>query len=151
MKLKAKIATTALALAIPMGVSVAIAAPANAAESCGSGYKQVKAYPITVIKEKGGHGTAIGGYVTLYYQSASGRACAIARPNKTWRGKVDYLGVEISQTYHGKVWKRDFRNNHVYAGPVSIPAKGKCVTLYAHLRKKKDSTQFSTYREHLHC
>jgi hypothetical protein len=147
MKITARIAATGLALAIPIGASVAVAAPANAAATCGSGYTKVKSYALHRTPINGGSTKPVGGSVTLYYKKSTGKACAIARSN--WPGKVNHLVVEITQSSNSKVDDRDFANNNTYAGPVIIPAKNKCVDIYAALSYR--SNHYHTFRQKQHC
>ncbi|MFD8275709.1 spore-associated protein [Streptomyces flaveolus] len=115
---RAKLAAAAL-VAVSVGGTTALAAPASAAASvtpgavCGSGYKTVNSAPI------GSRGT-----VYLTYNSANGKNCVVTIRN-TVGTAVDmsaYLYVPDTDQGDG-----DYGTYTSYAGPVYAYGKGHCV------------------------
>ncbi|GJF25692.1 MULTISPECIES: spore-associated protein [Streptomyces] len=115
---RAKLAAAAL-VAVSVGGTTALAAPASAAASvtpgtvCGSGYKTVNSAPI------GSRGT-----VYLTYNSANGKNCVVTIRN-TVGTAVDmsaYLYVPDTDQGDG-----DYGTFTSYAGPVYAYGKGHCV------------------------
>lgn len=102
-----KMASFAGALTLGAGLMVAAAAPASAAGCSGS---RLGNWPIT------------GGYIAVFYNSSTGMNCAMTYTNKP--GKKQYIRVDIWTTTASK---RDAGNYTTYAGPVSVPGKGKCI------------------------
>jgi hypothetical protein len=115
---RAKLAAAAL-VAVSVGGTTALAAPASAAASvtpgtvCGSGYKTVNSAPI------GSRGT-----VYLTYNSSNGKNCVVTIRN-TVGAAVDmsaYLYVPDTDQGDG-----DYGTYTSYAGPVYAYGKGHCV------------------------
>ncbi|MER7194408.1 spore-associated protein [Streptomyces flaveolus] len=115
---RAKLAAAAL-VAVSVGGTTALAAPASAAASvtpgtvCGSGYKTVNSAPI------GSRGT-----VYLTYNSSNGKNCVVTIRN-TVGSAVDmsaYLYVPDTDQGDG-----DYGTYTSYAGPVYAYGKGHCV------------------------
>ncbi|MFF9455671.1 MULTISPECIES: spore-associated protein [Streptomyces] len=115
---RAKLAAAAL-VAVSVGGTTALAAPASAAASvtpgtvCGSGYKTVNSAPI------GSRGT-----VYLTYNSTNGKNCVVTIRN-TVGTAVDmsaYLYVPDTDQGDG-----DYGTYTSYAGPVYAYGKGHCV------------------------
>jgi hypothetical protein len=115
---RAKLAAAAL-VAVSVGGTTALAAPASAAASvtpgtvCGSGYKTVNSAPI------GSRGT-----VYLTYNSINGKNCVVTIRN-TVGTAVDmsaYLYVPDTDQGDG-----DYGTYTSYAGPVYAYGKGHCV------------------------
>ncbi|GGQ91369.1 MULTISPECIES: spore-associated protein [Streptomyces] len=115
---RAKLAAAAL-VAVSVGGTTALAAPASAAASvtpgtvCGSGYKTVNSAPI------GSRGT-----VYLTYNSSNGKNCVVTIRN-TVGTAVDmsaYLYVPDTDQGDG-----DYGTYTSYAGPVYAYGKGHCV------------------------
>jgi hypothetical protein len=121
-------AVSVLALTMPavLGGLAVGAAPAGAsADSCGTGYGFLESYPI-----KGLDDGVTGGYVSVYYNGSTGKNCAIARPISAWSGKVSHIEVQLSADGHpGYVQDGRDQNYHYYAGPIYIPARGKCINV----------------------
>ncbi|MGJ6969015.1 hypothetical protein ACSDR0_44680, partial [Streptosporangium sp. G11] len=62
------------------------------------------------------------------YSGSTGKNCAIAKPISAWSGKVSHLQVQLSTNgYPGFVDDGMDKNHHYYAGPIYIPARGKCI------------------------
>jgi hypothetical protein len=108
----------------------ATATPASAAGECGSGYTQVDSYAI---------GSA--GTLELYYNSSSGKNCAIARDSSPGSGyKAVYIGLE------NKPWADvDDGTFTYYAGPVYVSARGQCIDV------RGDIGNTVTVKESVHC
>lgn len=128
----AAVGTTVAALA--GGLLMATAPTATAASSvCGSSYGLVGTYEMT----KNWGDPYVGGHLYIYYSSATGKNCAVARPIARWAGDVDNLFVEIQRS-QGWPYRDDdgalYRGSyHWYAGPVYTPARHQCIEATAHL------------------
>ena len=109
---------------------IGTAAPASAAGECGSGYTHVDSYAI---------GSA--GTLELYYNSGSGKNCAIARDSSPGNGyKAVYIGLA------DKPWAdTDTGNFTYYAGPVYVSAAGRCIDL------RGDIGSTVTVKQSVHC
>jgi len=135
MRLMTKIATGITAAAIAgAGVTLA-AAPANAATgSCGSGYHYLSGKNHVPVTYKG----KVAGHADLYYNSRTGKNCAIVRASTSG---VSHITVLLSRydsrnKYPEKTVTQGFNSNfHSYAGPVSIWARGRCISVVGSLRK----------------
>ncbi|MET7333530.1 hypothetical protein [Nonomuraea sp. NPDC005650] len=108
-KLLQRFACFATALALSGGLVAATSAPAFAAGCSGT---HLDNWSIR------------GGYIAVYYNSSTGRNCAMTFTNSP--GKVQYMMVSISTSGASD---RDAGNFTTYAGPVSVYAKGKCISL----------------------
>ncbi|MCF6474624.1 hypothetical protein FAF44_40535 [Nonomuraea sp. MG754425] len=64
-----------------------------------------------------------GGYIAVYYNSSTGRNCAMTYTNTP--GKKQYISVTISTSGDSD---HDSGSFTTYAGPVSVYAKGKCIS-----------------------
>ena len=108
----------------------ATATPASAAGECGSGYTRIDSYAI---------GSA--GTLELYYNSGSGKNCAIARDSSPSYGyKAVYIGLA------DKPWADvDSGNFTYYAGPVYVSASHQCIDV------RGDIGSTVTVKESVHC
>ncbi|MFC7647329.1 hypothetical protein ACFQX6_47540 [Streptosporangium lutulentum] len=96
------------------------AAPASAAGPCGSGYNLVGSYPIPASGAK-------TGTINVYYNSGSGKNCAIAKGTGSNYGKKNYKVVGISVSGAGRWTGYDSGLFSYYAGPVYVSARNKCI------------------------
>jgi hypothetical protein len=109
---------------------LATASPANAAGECGSGYSRIDSYPIGSV-----------GTLELYYNSSSGKNCAIARATTPSYGyKAAYIGIA------NKPWAGvDAKSYTYFAGPVYVSAAGKCIDVRGDIGSKV------AVKESVHC
>ncbi|MEO3891291.1 hypothetical protein [Nonomuraea sp. B5E05] len=103
------------ALALGAGLVAAASAPASAAVCSGT---HLDNWSIT------------GGYIAVYYNSSTGRNCAMTYTNNP--GKAQYIMVSISTSGASD---RDAGTYTTYAGPVSVYAKGKCISFQGQVGK----------------
>ncbi|NBE95807.1 spore-associated protein A [Nonomuraea sp. KC401] len=96
-------------LLLGAGLMVGTAAPATAAGCSGT---HLDNWSIT------------GGYIAVYYNSSTGKNCAMTYTNKP--GTKQYIRVDISASGGGS--QTDRGSYTTYAGPVSVSAKGKCIS-----------------------
>ena len=129
------------------GLAMAPAAHAGAYGCAGS---QIGAYSVTT---SGGtsYGTAY-----LYYDSSTGKNCAVAVKNSTGGyGTSDYISVNLEKctntspastcTLPGtRVHDDDGGNYLYYAGPVSISSPNNCIKLDAVIWKSNTFAQYSS-------
>ncbi|MFD8545859.1 spore-associated protein A [Streptomyces sp. NPDC059649] len=104
-------------LATMATATTATAAPTVTAAyngACGSGYRVVNSVPVT------GKGT-----VYLTYSAKTGKNCVVTVRNKP--GKPVYVYTYITATDGSSDWVYDSGQYTTYAGPVYLPAKGRCV------------------------
>ncbi|MFG2287479.1 spore-associated protein A [Streptomyces sp. NPDC048595] len=103
-------------LATMATATTASAAPTAAAYNgaCGSGYSVVNSVPVT------GKGT-----VYLTYSARTGKNCVVTVRNST--GSPVYMYTYLTATDGSSDWVYDSGNYTSYAGPVYLPAKGRCV------------------------
>ncbi|MGW1378883.1 spore-associated protein A [Streptomyces sp. NPDC002446] len=103
-------------LATMATATTASAAPAAAAYNgaCGSGYKVVNSVPVT------GKGT-----VYLTYSATTGKNCVVTVRNSP--GSPVYMYTYLTATDGSSDWVYDSGDYTSYAGPVYLPAKGRCV------------------------
>ncbi|GAA4579655.1 hypothetical protein GCM10023194_05830 [Planotetraspora phitsanulokensis] len=140
-------AVTGAAAALALSMTPAlIATPASAATaSCGSGYAFLDSYPI-----KGLDTNRTGGYVSLYYNSSTGKNCAIAKPISSWSGLVNHLDVQLTtNSYPGFVDDGLNANYHQWAGPIYIPARGECVDVGGYF--DYGGERFAGHAYQVHC
>lgn len=134
---------SALALA---GACAVAAAPAASAGSYGCAGNYVGQ---NAIKTSGG---AVWGYVDVYWNASTGKNCAVAVANsagyygtKTYKelflyecatDTAGYSGgcVPIAQQYQGDEF-------YDYAGPLSVPGTGHCISVIADLHSPDDSAE----------
>jgi hypothetical protein len=115
---RSKLAAAAL-VAVSVGGTTALAAPASAAASvtpgtvCGSGYKTVNSAPI------GSRGT-----VYLTYNSSNGNNCVVTIRNTVGTAVDMSAYVYVPDTDQGD---GDYGTYTSYAGPVYAYGKGHCV------------------------
>ncbi|MER7721802.1 spore-associated protein [Streptomyces flaveolus] len=115
---RAKLAAAAL-VAVSVGGTTALAAPASAAASvtpgavCGSGYKTVNSAPI------GSRGT-----VYLTYNSSNGKNCVVTIRNTVGAAVDMFAYLYVPDTGQGD---GDYGTYTSYAGPVYAYGKGHCV------------------------
>ncbi|KAB2346383.1 hypothetical protein [Actinomadura rudentiformis] len=125
------LATTTLGAAVALGGGLAIASPAEAAASCGPGYKQISKKPLKRGK------TVVGDMYVYGYKYAKGKyktkhwhwTCAIAKPRKAYKGKVSHIQVEMFRMNNvgsitGYVEDGRKRNYKSYAGPIRLKTYG---------------------------
>lgn len=121
------------ALSIGAGVAAVSALAAVPAEaqtisggSCGAGYYQQDAYPLGDSQ-----GATGAGVIFLYYNSSTGKNCAILRRD------ADFLvsdGMDISLDSSSGGTDVDGQRAYTqYAGPVYVSARGACVRISAHI------------------
>lgn len=120
MRIRSKIAAAA-SVAMVSSWLVATAAPAGAAGPCGSGYLRVGVYDIPKTGTK-------KGVLEVYYNSGSGKNCALSYGYGSTYGTATYKAVGISLPT-GDGWDDYEGNFKNYAGPVYVLAKGKCIDL----------------------
>ncbi|WP_329089483.1 MULTISPECIES: hypothetical protein [unclassified Streptosporangium] len=122
MRTRSKIATLAGAAVLVSTWLVSGATPASAAGPCGGGYNRVGVYPIPA-------GGARTGTLEVYYNSSSGKNCALAYGYGRYAGSKNRKQVAISLS--GKTSWADADNGLFvhYAGPVYVSARGKCISL----------------------
>ncbi|MGG7569928.1 spore-associated protein A [Streptomyces sirii] len=103
-------------LATMATATTASAAPTAAAynRACGSGYSVVNSVPVT------GKGT-----VYLTYSARTGKNCVVTVRNSP--GSPVYMYTYLTATDGSSDWVYDSGNYTSYAGPVYLPAKGRCV------------------------
>ncbi|MEU8837916.1 hypothetical protein AB0D97_02135 [Streptomyces roseus] len=144
------------ALAIGSGVAAVSALAAVPAEaqtisggSCGAGYYQQDAYPLGDSQ-----GATGAGVIFLYYNSSTGKNCAILRRD------VNFIvsdGMDISLDSSSGGSDVDGQRAYTqYAGPVYVSARGACVRITAHVTGVwKDSAYLAkTHSENtgwVHC
>lgn len=135
-------AVTAISAGLLAMPSTASAAPLG---SCGSGYSKVGSYPVTRSWE----GTA--GHIDVYYSGASGKNCAITRPVSSLAGKAGNIWVCLD-TNTARDCDGTTANYHYYAGPVYVPARGKCIDVRGGLnRRSGDNEPFNGGAQRVHC
>ncbi|WP_067480065.1 hypothetical protein [Actinomadura hibisca] len=124
-KLSAVLATGVLTASL----SAAMAGPALATGgTCGSGYNFLDSYPLDYYDK-------VGGTLSLHYNPANGKNCAISRVKAAWDGKASQVYVGLSD---GSKVVRDPQldsgvNYHYYAAPVYMYLKNQCVYLWGGL------------------
>ncbi|WP_327391312.1 hypothetical protein OG728_39585 (plasmid) [Streptomyces microflavus] len=127
---------TTRAAVIPAVMTVAAAAvltatapPAAATprtNACGGSYAFLKSYPIKALYWTGDAGKTKG-YIDIYYSSATGKNCAIARPSD---GVHLPRGIKVKIGKSGSGWAQTdgFQSNYTkYAGPVYVTARNTCI------------------------
>jgi hypothetical protein len=97
-------------LAMAAGVLVATGGAAQAASPCPG--KLLNNLQIT------------GGYISVYYNAATGRNCALTYTNHP--GVAQEIWVKIG-LWDSSTEYSDHGNYKYYAGPVSVAAAGKCI------------------------
>ncbi|GAA2583670.1 hypothetical protein SMC26_22175 [Actinomadura fulvescens] len=123
------LATTTLGAAVALGGAVAVAGPADAAASCGPGYKLLSKKPLKNGKR------AVGDLYVYGYKYAKGKyktkhwhwTCAIAKRRGSY--KVSHIQVEMFRmnnvgTITGYVEDGRKRNYKYYAGPIRLKTYG---------------------------
>ncbi|MER6945721.1 hypothetical protein ABT294_16980 [Nonomuraea sp. NPDC000554] len=106
--MKRKLLALAGSVALGAGLLVGASSPAMAAGCAG---KHLDNWPIT------------GGYISVYYDSSTGRNCALTYTNKP--GTSQHIGVWLSANGGGST--KQVGTFKYYAGPVSVYGKGKCI------------------------
>ncbi len=125
MSFNRSILTAAAFVALAVGTTTALAAPASAAPNttpqkvCGSAYKTVNSAPIGSL-----------GTVYLTYNASNGKNCvATIRTNPgTVLDMSTYIYVPDTDEYD-----EDFGQYTSYAGPAYVYGKGHCVTWGGHI------------------
>ncbi|MER6951114.1 hypothetical protein ABT294_44590 [Nonomuraea sp. NPDC000554] len=125
MHTRSKLAVLASAVMVS-GWLVASAAPAGATSTamagpCGSGYNRVGVYAIP----KSGPRT---GTLEVYYNSGTGKNCALAYGYGSTAGKKTYKSVTIGVS-SGTQADHDYGQFAQYAGPVYTSARNKCINV----------------------
>ncbi|MFE2476663.1 hypothetical protein [Streptomyces sp. NPDC001194] len=144
------------ALAVGTGVAAVSALAAVPAEaqtvsggSCGAGYHQQDAYPLG--DSQGATGAAV---IFLYYNSSTGKNCAILRRDANFL-VTDGMSISLKSSSGGSDVDGQ-RAYTTYAGPVYVSARGACVQISASTRGVwRDSAYLaSTHSENtgwVHC
>ncbi|MEO3869764.1 hypothetical protein ABGB18_13130 [Nonomuraea sp. B12E4] len=101
---------------------VASAVPASAAGPCGSGYTRIGVYNIPATGTK-------KGTLEVYYNSGSGKNCALAYGSGANYGTTTYKAVGIALPTSDGWADYEADDFKYYAGPVYVTAKGKCIDL----------------------
>jgi hypothetical protein len=101
---------------------VAVATPAGASGPCGSGYSRVGTYAIP----KTGKRT---GTLQIYYNSGSGKNCALAYGYGATYGKNTYKMAAISVSGGSRWIGYESGTYKYYAGPVYVSARHKCIDI----------------------
>ncbi|MFD7084849.1 spore-associated protein A [Streptomyces sp. NPDC002181] len=113
-----------------VAVSALAAVPAEAQTvsggSCGAGYYQQDAYPLGDSQ-----GATGAGVIFLYYNSSTGKNCAILRRDANFLVS-DGMDISIDSSSGGTDVDGQ-RAYTTYAGPVYVSARGACVRMTAHI------------------
>jgi hypothetical protein len=115
------------------GLTFAAAGPASAA-GWGCSGSEVSGSPYTLAT-----GGSVYSYVHLFYDSSTGRNCAVNVKVGRFSGVASYTDVELDECAEDtpgtctpltkdRDWKATYQ---YYAGPVSVPGRGHCVRLFA--------------------
>ncbi|MFI6457314.1 hypothetical protein ACIBF6_37880 [Streptosporangium amethystogenes] len=121
MRIRSKIATLASAALVSTWL-VAGATPASAAGPCGGGYSRVGVYAIPASGAR-------TGTLEVYYNSSSGKNCALTYGYGSYAGRVNRKQVGISLAGKSAWAGVDNGMFKYYAGPVYVSARGKCISL----------------------
>ncbi|MCO6010097.1 hypothetical protein NE236_34535 [Actinoallomurus purpureus] len=129
----------AATVALASSWAVGAAAPAYATGPCGSGYTRIDVYDISTksgVKK---------GSLELYYDSASGKNCALAYGVGSTYGTTTFKQVKIARSTD-PLWTPDQGYFKYYAGPVSVSAAGVCIDLEAQI-----GTDAYALENNVHC
>ncbi|MEU9181387.1 hypothetical protein AB0C90_31840 [Streptomyces sp. NPDC048550] len=136
-----------------VAVSTLAAVPAEAQTisggSCGAGYYQQDAYPLG-----NSQGATGAGVIFLYFNSSTGKNCAILRRDANFL-VTDGMSISLTSSSGGSDGDGQ-RSYTQYAGPVYVSARGACVQVSASVTGAwRDSAYLpSTHRENtgwVHC
>ncbi|MEV6041602.1 spore-associated protein A [Nonomuraea sp. NPDC052116] len=127
--MSSKLAAVMGSVLIAGGLLTGLAAPASATGPCGSGYNRVGVYAIPES------GTRVG-TLEVYYNSSSGKNCALTYGYGSTAGTTTFKGVSIrlSGSYQGET---EGGNYVYYAGPVYTSAPGKCIDVQGSVKNAK--------------
>ncbi|MFD7233571.1 spore-associated protein A [Streptomyces sp. NPDC059881] len=140
------VATSAAAISAGL-LAMPTAAQAAPVGSCGSSYGQVGSYNVTRPWE------GVAGRIDVYYSSATGKNCAITRPNASLAGKAGKIWVYIERSTSGAAECDGHGANYrYYAGPVYISARGACIDVRGGMNKRPgDNAPFNGGARNVHC
>ncbi|ACZ88086.1 hypothetical protein [Streptosporangium roseum] len=148
MSLRTKIQAGLTCAVITAATVMTAANPAAATGgTCGSGYNFLKSYPLKSV-----FSSSIPGELSIYYNSSTGKNCAITRAKAAWDGKAQNIYVSLSDG--GSPAALDppagsSKNYRYYAGPVYKYLKGKCVYAIGYL--EYGGISYSAHAYEVHC
>ncbi|MFD9791402.1 hypothetical protein ACFWXK_10670 [Streptomyces sp. NPDC059070] len=123
--------TALIALSATATLTLTAASSASATSRtnyCGSSYTFVKSWPLQGLDWTREPGKTVG-YIDIYYSRATGRNCAIARPDNSVPNPRR-ISVKIRRSGHAwrqyDGWGNGSNYTH-YAGPVYQSAPGACI------------------------
>ncbi|AUA11673.1 hypothetical protein GTZ89_06260 [Streptomyces sp. SID8382] len=148
--------TVAAALGIFLGVTNSAGASERVAAEYGCTGSLIDTYPVRASTG------ATYGNIRLYYNSATGRNCAVnVKTSLGGYGKASHVSVTLKRcktstpgawcNTSGEPWRQDWGNYTYYAGPVELSAAGRCIHVVGAVNDSPPHADGSSGSNGVHC
>ena len=130
-------------------------AAAATSSSCGATYGYVGKHALTKVSGRSGPRT--GGYVYVYYSTATKKNCAITKPVAQLRGNAWGLGVGLHSPTYKDGESDGYARGQVYtrwAGPVYVRSPHACINLVGDLNTGAPGhlrAHYEVSKKDVHC